>query len=194
VLAFIPAEARAQEASPVIITPTDGQILRGQVSITGTTDLPGFASAELDFAYASDSAGNWFLIQTFSQPTAKSTLMTWDTNSISDGDYVLRLRVALQDQTVHDAMIRIRVQNETPVSTAILTATSMPVFVPQLSTSVPSVASSTPTPPPFATPTAFPSNPVEVQTNEIYTGIQRGALVIVAIFVAFGILIRIRRP
>ncbi len=97
-LTIIPSVVMAQGiTSPVITAPTAGQILRGQVSITGTTDMSNFASAELDFAYASDSTGSWFLIQTFSQPVANSELAIWDTTSISDGDYILRLRVTLQD-------------------------------------------------------------------------------------------------
>ncbi len=79
-LALLPSVVMAQGAtSPVIDAPIAGQILGGQVSITGTTDIPNFASAELDFAYASDPTGSWFLIQTFSQPVANSAITTWDT-------------------------------------------------------------------------------------------------------------------
>lgn len=205
-LMFIPSVVLAQgTTSPIIIAPTAGQILRGQVSITGTTDIPNFASAELDFAYASDSTGSWFLIQTFSQPAANSVIATWDTTSISDGDYILRLRVTLQDGSFQDATVKIKVQNQTPVSmsTSTITPTAItptitltPEFTSQPSTPTPIVivASSTSTAPPiFPTPTLLPPNPVEVQTNDIYAGIQRGALVIVVLFIFFGILIRLRR-
>ena len=118
-LAIIPSVVMAQGiTSPVITAPTAGQILRGQVSITGTTDIPNFASAELDFAYASDFTGKWFLIQTFSQPVANSAIATWDTTSISDGDYVLRLRVTLQDGSSQDATVKVKAQNQTPLPTA----------------------------------------------------------------------------
>ena len=193
-LAFTASTVMAQGALPVISAPADGQALRGQVSITGTTDIPGFVSAELDFAYASDATGNWFPIQTFSQPATNSTLAAWDTTSISDGNYILRLRVVLQDGTLHDATIRIQVRNEAPPATAVSTATSTPAFVPQLSTSLPAATTSaTPTTPPFSTPTFLPSNPAEVQTDEVYRGIERGALIIVGLFIFLGILIRLRR-
>ncbi len=201
--ALAPSVVVAQgTTSPIIIAPTAGQVLQGQVSITGTTNTPSFASAELDFAYASDSTGSWFLIQTFSQPVANSALATWDTTSISDSDYILRLRVTLQDGSFQDATVKVQVQNQTPLPTVTstitptVTFTPTSAFTPQPSTPTPLVviASPTPTSPPvFSTPTLLPPNPVEIQTNAIYAGIQRGALVIVGLFIFFGILIRLRR-
>ncbi len=199
VLTNVPSVVLAQGIPSTIITaPTAGQILQGQVSITGATDMANFASAELDFAYASDSTGSWFLIQTFSQPVANSALAIWDTTSISDGDYILRLRVTLEDGSSQDATVKITVQNQAPLPTATSTITQAvtftPAFMPQPSTPVVVIVSPTPTSPPiFSTPTALPSNPVEVQTNEIYAGIQRGALVILGLFIVFAVLIRWRR-
>ncbi|HUI89823.1 MAG TPA: hypothetical protein VLX61_13985 [Anaerolineales bacterium] len=207
-LTVLPAVVLAQGAtSPVITAPTAGQILRGQVSVTGTTDIANFASAELDFAYASDSTGTWFLLQTFSQPVANATLATWETTSIGDGDYILRLRVRLEDGSFQDATVRIRVQNETPLplppatltpTMAQATATGAPEVISQPLTMTPIptmvVASSTVTAAPlFFTPTALPPNPIQVQTNEIYADVQRGGLIIIVLFVFFGILIRLRR-
>lgn len=198
-LALIPSVVMAQGAtSPVISAPTAGQILRGQVSITGTTDIPNFASAELDFAYASDSTGSWFLIQTFSQPVANSAISTWDTTLISDGEYVLRLRVTLQDGSTQDATVTVKVQNQAPPPTVTLTITpviiSTPAFTPQ--PSIPAIAAISPTPaasPVFPTLTPLPANPMEVKPDEIYVGIQHGALVIAGLFVIFVVLIRLRR-
>ncbi len=197
--AVIPSAVFAQGTSPVITAPIAGQTLHGQVSITGSTDVPNFASAELDFAYASDSTGTWFLIQTFSQPITNSAIATWDTTTISDGDYVLRLRVILQDGSFQDATVKVKVQNESPTATMTPTAIIPTItFTPKPATAVPEStlvqASPTATAPPiFSTPTAFPVNPAEVQTSDIYAGIRRGALIIVVLFIFFGIVIRIRR-
>ena len=198
-LAIIPSAVMAQEAtSPVITAPTPGQILQGQVSITGTTDMVNFASAELDFAYAYNSTGTWFFIQTLAQPVANSTLAVWDTATIGDGDYILRLRVTSQDGSSQEATVKVKVQNQAPLPTSSSPITQVvtftPAFMPQPSTPVIVVTSPTPTSQPiFSTPTALPSNPVEVQTNEIYAGIQRGALVIIGLSIVFGVLIRLRR-
>jgi len=200
-LAGVPSVVFAQGAtSPLILAPTAGQVLQGQVSIVGTTDVPDFASAELDFAYASDSTHSWFQIEAFSEPVANSTLSVWDTASISDGDYILRLRVTLLDASFQDATVRVRVQNQTPLPTVSSTAT--PTVAPSPapsappSTAAPILIPASPTStstPVFSTPTTLPSNPVEIQPSEIYAGVQRGALAIVGLFIFFGILMRLRR-
>src|SRR5689334_17437845 len=103
----------AQNTPPVTITsPAPDEILRGQVAITGKVDLPSFVSAQLTFAYASDPTNTWFTIQTFSQPITDSALATWDTTSITDGDYVLRLQVTLQDGTSQEATVPIKIGND----------------------------------------------------------------------------------
>ena len=76
------------------------RFLRGQVNIVGSTNAPNFVSAQLDFAYASDFTGTWFPLQTLSQPVFDSPLYTWDTTTITDGDYILRLRVFMTDDSV----------------------------------------------------------------------------------------------
>ncbi|MFN8425295.1 MAG: hypothetical protein U0X87_03415 [Anaerolineales bacterium] len=45
----------AQDSPPVAITsPASGEVLRGEITIIGSTDVPNFFSAQLDFKYASD--------------------------------------------------------------------------------------------------------------------------------------------
>ena len=53
IVLMIPSAVMAQGTLPTITSPNANQILQGKVSIIGTTDIPNFASAELDFAYAS---------------------------------------------------------------------------------------------------------------------------------------------
>src|SRR5829696_6830577 len=68
-LPFLLFVIAAQDAPPVAITsPASGEILRGQVNVIGSTDVPNFVSAQLDFSYASDSAGTWFPLQLLCQP------------------------------------------------------------------------------------------------------------------------------
>src|SRR5512138_984404 len=134
----------AQDASSVAITsPAPGDVLRGQVNIIGSTNTPDFVSAQLDFAYASDATGTWFPIQTLSQPVFDSPLYTWDTTSITDGDYILRLRVFLGDGTYQEVTVPITVGNEvqpatpTPVPTATPQEEKAPVPTPFLLASSP---------------------------------------------------------
>jgi hypothetical protein len=190
----------AQDTPPIAITsPKPGDILRGQATITGTTDVPGFLSAQLDLAYASASAGNWFNLQTYSQPVRPegSGLLTWDTTSITDGAYILRLRVSLTDGTTQEVTVPIIIQNDTPLPTPtpVPTATSeeADTFSVQIPTPFLLAASPTPTDVPRPTPTALPANPVSLGQAQIYLSLGRGALVIISLFAFAGIILRLRR-
>jgi hypothetical protein len=184
----------AQESPPIAITsPAPDEILRGQVTITGKVDVPSFVSAQLDFAYASNPTNTWFSIQTFSQPLADSTLAAWDTTSITDGDYVLRLRVNFEDGTSQEVNVPVKIGNEmlpTPTTEPTVTPEADSVLIP---TPFLLAASPTPTEVPRPTPTALPSNPVSLRQTQIYASLGRGALVILGLFALAGIIIRVRR-
>jgi len=186
----------AQTAPPLAITaPLAGDVLRGEITITGTTDIENFLSAQLDFTYASNPAGNWFTLQTISQPVLSSALAIWNTASISDGDYILRLRVNLTDGTFQEVTVPVKVQNDTPISTPTLelaTATHDSITV-QIPTPFLLAASPTPTEVPRPTPSALPTNPVSLNQNEILISLGRGALVIIGLFIFAGLIIRVRR-
>jgi len=184
----------AQESPPVAITsPAPDEILRGQVTITGKVDVPSFVSVQLDFSYASNPTNTWFTIQTFSQPVADSTLATWDTTSITDGDYVLRLRVNFEDGTFQEVTVPIKIGNDVlPTPTFEPTSTLEPETV-LIPTAFLLAASPTPTDVPRSTPTALPSNPASLGQNQIYASLGRGALVILGLFALAGLIIRVRR-
>jgi hypothetical protein len=184
----------AQESPPIAITsPAPQEILRDQVTITGKVDVPSFLSAQLDFAYASNPTNTWFTIGMFSQPLADSTLATWDTTSITDGDYILRLRVNFEDGTSQEVTVPVKIGNEllpTPTAEPTSTPEADSVLIP---TPFLLAASPTPTNIPRPTPTALPSNPVSLGQNQIYASLGRGALVILGLFALAGIIIRVRR-
>ncbi len=181
---------------PSILSPSDGQYVNGQVQIKGTTQVPDFASAELDFAYATDPTQTWFLIQTASLPVTNDTLAAWDTTLITDGDYALRLRVTSLDGSARDAIVTVHVRNYTPLPTPspAVTPTQPPVLV--IPTAMIIVATNTLTataPPPIYTPSALPPNPAVITSTAIYSGFWRGALLVGVLVVVFGALVRLRR-
>jgi hypothetical protein len=193
-LPFILLLIAAQDSPPIAITsPAPDEVLRGQVTITGRVDIVSFDSVVLEFAYASNPTDTWFTIQTFSQPIPDSTLAVWDTASITDGDYVLRLRVNFEDGTSQEATVPIKIGNDagpTPTAETISTPQESEVLVP---TPFLLAASPTPTEVPRPTPTALPPNPASLEGNEIYTSLGRGALVILGLFALAGLIIRVRR-
>jgi hypothetical protein len=185
----------AQDASPVAITsPTAGDVISGEVTITGTTDILGFASSQLDFSYASDSTDTWFALGTSSQPVIDSPFTVWNTVLITDGDYILRLRVYLDDGSFEEMTAQIKVQNDAPILTPTPIVSSTPN---QLDSQVPTpflvAASPTPTLTPRPTPTQLPTNAVSLNQTTIYTSLGRGALVILGLFAFAGLILRIRR-
>jgi hypothetical protein len=194
-LPFILLLVAAQDSPSLAITfPAPEEVLRGEVTITGSTDIPNFIFAQLDFAYAANPTDTWFNIQTFSQPIADSMLAIWNTTFISDGDYILRLRVTLEDGTFQDVMVPVVVMNDVPLSTpTAIPPTSTPEIAVQVPTPFLLAASPTPTDLPRPTPTMLPPNPASLGQNAIYGSLGRGALVMVGLFVLAGLIVRLRR-
>jgi hypothetical protein len=184
----------AQDSPPIAITsPAPDEVLHGQVTITGRVDIVNFTSAQLEFAYASNPTNTWFTIQTFSQPIVDPALAVWDTTSITDGDYVLRLRVNFEDGTSQEATVPIKIGDD-----ALPTPTAEPTSTPEADAAlIPTpfllAASPTPTEVPRPTPTALLPNPASLEGNQIYTSLGRGALVILGLFALAGLIIRVRR-
>ncbi|MDO9300509.1 MAG: hypothetical protein Q7T89_03960 [Anaerolineales bacterium] len=184
----------AQTVDISIVSPQPGDILRGQVEVVGNMDVPNFASAELAFSYASNPADRfaWFAIQTFSQPVQNNpTLAVWDTTTLTDGDYVLHLRVFLQDGSTQDVVISdLKIRNDDPVPTDIPTATalySQPANPLPASTELPVTVS-----PSFSSPTPLPANPASVTSSSIYSNFARGGLLVLVLFFMFGIFLKLR--
>jgi hypothetical protein len=193
-LPFLLLLIAAQDSPPIAITsPAPDEVLHGQVTITGRVDIVNFTSVQLEFAYASNPTNTWFTIQTFSQPIVDPALAVWDTTSITDGDYVLRLRANFEDGTSQEATVPIKIGND-----ALPTPTAEPTSTPEEDAAlVPTpfllAASPTPTEVPPPTPTALLPNPASLERNQIYASLGRGALVILGLFALAGLIIRVRR-
>jgi hypothetical protein len=183
---------RAQGTAPSISAPTDGEVIRGQLDITGTAGGTGFTAGELAFAYAGDPTDTWFTIQTLSVPVEDATLATWDTTTITDGRYVLRLRVEASDGTVRDTKVDVQIANYTnPEVGATVAPTTAPQVEIPTALLVPAVGTTAPQLAPTATP--LPANPAAMSKGEIYGGLSRGAVVAVAIFLVLGAILLRRR-
>jgi hypothetical protein len=175
----------AQFGDPVIVAPRPGDVLQGVVIIAGSSDVTGFVSAEVSFTYADDPTGTWFLIAMNSQPVFNDRLATWDTTVITDGDYVLRLRVYLTNGSSREALVPgLRVRNYTPVETPTPMA-----FAPE-ATPLPTIA---PTATSFPTPTALPRNPAALAPTDVYASILYGGLAAILTFVIVGTYLWLRR-
>lgn len=180
-----PLQVSAQQATPIITAPHPGDALQGVITITGTSQVDGFASAEIAFSYSGDPTGTWFRIATASQSVQDGTLAVWDTTSISDGVYDLRLRVLSSDgKTLDEVISGLRVRNYTPVETPTPTA-----FIPAATPLPTRTATATP----YLTPSLLPPNPAVLSSKDVSTGIGYGGLAAILLFLLLGVYLWMRR-
>lgn len=162
--AFPPRAAHAQFVSQVRLdSPKAGDAVQGIVAVLGNTDVRGFLSYELAFSFEEDAALTWFVIVESEEPIEDGTLGEWDTTTLTDGTYSLRLTVHLEGEDPVVILVEgIRVRNYSSIETNTPAPTSTPA--PGL-TATPTVTS------PLPTPTDLPSNPAEIDPADV-----RGAL------------------
>ena len=173
------------EGELIIKTPQAGEALQGIVTINGSVNMAGFLFSEVAFAYAGDTTGTWFLIAALNNQVTEGTLATWDTTTITDGNYILRLRVYLDDGSFHDVTVRnLRVRNYTPVETPTPAPTSIrPTLVPTI----------TLTPTPFPTPTLLPTNPAILTPANVSMSVGYGGLAAIILLIVLGSYLWLRR-
>jgi hypothetical protein len=119
----------AQEPKPVIAQPEQDAVVRGVVQIVGSAVHPQFQRYELYYAPSpvpSDQA--WIFIgDAHFQQQPLGLLGTWDSRSVPDGTYALRVRVVKQDGNYNDGdPRRVLVANTRLVATATPEATEAP--------------------------------------------------------------------
>lgn len=193
-----PGRAAAQtEAGIHIAAPSSGSTLSGLVNVMGTSAAEGFVSSELSFAYASDPTSTWFLVYQTDSPVTDGLLAAWDTNSVTDGDYNLRLRVALQDGSILESLVTgLRVRNQLPTETPAPTSAPEPTatteFVPP-PTPLPPTPQPAPTSTRLPTPTSLPPNPITLGESQICVFLGRAILATLLAFIAVAALLRLRK-
>ena len=175
----------AAQVGPVIDVPLPSDVLQGVVTVKGSSNVPGFQSSEVAFAYSGDTTSTWFQIATSDKAIDTDTLATWDTTTITDGDYNLRLRVTLTDGSTQDALVpNLRVRNYTPVETPTPEPTAIqPTLTPTI----------TLTRTPFPSPTALSLNPAVLTPLDVSKSIAYGGLGAVLFLIILGIYLGLRR-
>lgn len=195
-----PAETQANipelpTVGPVsVFSPLHGQALKGSIKITGSISLEGWLSYELAFAQAASAEPDWFIFATGANPVTDGLFATWDTTTISDGDYNLRLRVFSPggDQDVIVYGVRIRNYSvDTPMPTPTPPASATPSATP--TATVTATFTPRPTGTPYSTPTRMPPNPASLRIDDIVFNLSRGALFMAVLFGVFGLFLRLRR-
>ena len=168
-MALLAAPA-SQEPRPIIAQPAQNAAVRGEVQIVGSATHPQFQRYELYFAPWPPSDQSWvFIGDAHFNPVQLGLLGTWDSRSVADGTYGLRVRVVKQDGNYTDSEPRtVEVANFRQVASPtpeVAEATAEPLPTPAEEAAVPTVPvivptiegppttqPSTPTPEPEVTP------------------------------------------
>jgi hypothetical protein len=75
----------------MITSPKPGSIIKGQVELSGTADIPNFGFYKYEFSPI--GLDSWSTIGADRKITRESPLGNWDTSEVTPGDYELRLVV-----------------------------------------------------------------------------------------------------
>jgi hypothetical protein len=172
---------------PRLTSPQTGAAVQGSLNITGSIPPVDFQYAEISFRYSGSPADTWFLIQQIRQPVKDALLAVWDTTTIADGTYTLRLQVFLTGGRILEVLqYGLRVRNYTAIETN--TPTVAPA-VTHTKAALP-VETATPvplTPTPRPTPTAFSANPAQIQPSQLTGSLAVGIGAAVVVFLIIGL-------
>ena len=179
-----------------IETPVAGQAVQGSVVVSGNTGTEGFQSFEVDFSYKDDPTNTWFLIQEGTTPIQNGVLAVWDTTTITDGDYTLRLLVTLTDGAQVEVLVNdLRVRNYSPIETVTPSPTPFYVTLAPGIPAAPSIAEHTPTPtltPYPLTPTPLPTNPAVITSSQMVLTLGKGAAFSIGLLTLLGAYLGVR--
>jgi hypothetical protein len=116
-LSIIPVgTALARDGDIAILSPRAGEGVQGRVVITGYIKASNYARYDIDFADEANAAPGWYPIDSGEKIADDGTLAIWDTSTISDSNYSLRLTVYLNDGTTSQTVVTgIRVRNYSPM-------------------------------------------------------------------------------
>jgi hypothetical protein len=165
-----------------INAPADGDVLQGVVTISGMVQVEGFERGEVEFAYSHDAVDRgWFLIGEINQPIVDGPLATWDTTTITDGSYDLRVIAYSQGKDPVEIVVKgLRVRNYTQIETATPspepTRNGMAVPMPTAQEPGTVPLDSTPVVTLTVRPTPLPTNPAQMKPTEIIGGFGMGLI------------------
>ena len=199
--------APPMQAVSVITSPKNLTTVRGNVVIEGSATHPNFWKYEIAFA-REPNPSNWALIGDVHQNTVvNGRLEVWNTVTVPDGTYSLRLRVVRKDGNYDEYYVRqLTVGNKQPTETPTPAETLTPSAPTVTSTPLPSTPTvviqqpkkETPSPAANPTgkaaiePTATPADQPKVSTKAMLDSLCQGSEVVLVIFAAVGVLFIIR--
>ncbi|UCD43450.1 MAG: hypothetical protein JSV69_07630 [Chloroflexota bacterium] len=168
----------------IIIAPEPGGALQGTVLVTGEINTEGALKFELSFSYAEDPRNTWFLIHEIDEEIPQEFSLEWDTNTLTDGQYTLRVVLTTSDEQYISSIPGLRIRNYSIIETSTPHPTSTPAPEDTLAPTISPTMTITPLP---FTATPFPPNPARIDTRDIGLSLGKGAAAAFGLFVVFGL-------
>ena len=170
--------------------PLDGEVIKGNVQIIGSITGEDFQTADISFRYQDSESETWFLITSIETTVVDDVIATWDTSTIADGVYQLRILAHYKNGDDQETEIRdIQVRNYSPIDPFPTKEDVSPQMekTPQLSNSVIKtvVLKDTPTP--------MPINDLTVTRSQFFQTVIQSAIFGILLLIAVVLLIIIRR-
>ena len=170
----------ATDPTVEIVSPLDGEAVQGLVSIIGRIEAENLHSFIVEFAFASQDNPGWFSISSGDEIPADGFLGEWDTSTIPDDTYDIRLTVNFEDKDPMITFIKgVRVRNYSVIETNTPEPTSEISPTP----TSPPEASPTPTIGMTPIPTSLSKNPAELSSSDLQSALINGSIAGLATFV-----------
>lgn len=179
---FVQAQ-EGQEPILEISSPLPGEVAQGLLQIVGTIEVADLDSFILEFSFQQNNDQAWFAINKGNIVIVDGILGEWDTSTIPDGNYKLRLTVNRNtDGPLILVVEGIRVRNYSQIET------NTPIPTNEIPTTIPTSVSTitiSPTAELKPSPTPFNPNPASVTFGDIQKRILQGAIGGLVIFTIF---------
>jgi hypothetical protein len=181
ILTHFPGYAQAPGYAE-ILEPQGGEAIQGVYTIKGSASHPAFVGYQLSFAYSDDPTETWFQLgERQNTPVIEGGLGLWDTTGITDGDYLIRLEVFLENDNLIVVIVEgVRIRNQSLIETA----TPVPIAAQVTATEIPPTKTPRPTP--------IPLTPVQ-GSSQIQRALVVGASLGFILISGFGLYLIIRR-
>jgi hypothetical protein len=174
----------SSESQVTITSPMPGQALQGTTLIVGEVKTDNPIKLELSFSYEDDSRDTWFLIHEINEAIPQEFNLTWDTNTITDGQYTLRAVLTTSEGQFICTVSGLRVRNYSAIETSTPNPTTTPAPEDTISPTITPTMTSSPIP---NTSTPLPPNPAQIDTRDIGLSLAKGAAATICIFTVFGL-------
>jgi hypothetical protein len=175
-----------QDIILLIYSPQPGQAVQGIVPIDVSIIVPDLDMVVLEFRYQDHPTDTWFQLLQTGDPIEDGILAQWDTTTITDGEYDLRLVAFTGLQQYEYLVSGLRVRNYTPVETETPTPSTQAEAGTPVSTLTPTRTVLAPT------LTPLPTNPAVFTPQQFGGSMGVGAGVVLVLFILIGAYIGLR--